>query len=169
MTRVVPPGLYSTARRTPSSSVRAARPARGCKGTACRPSAAGLKVRRQQCITPAWGRAPGAFFTLDFLFTRVYVLPGMAPKSISTSDTSNKPRLIPSLGSSGFSASLPLLASFSTSGLKSCLNIHLTTLSAMPPTVWRQERKWTLAAFAKRSPQSAGSQCPHKGLSATLG
>lgn len=45
VTRVVPPGLYSTARRTPSSSVRAARPARGCKGTACRPSAAGLKVR----------------------------------------------------------------------------------------------------------------------------
>lgn len=51
--RVVPPGLYSTAQHTPSSSVRAARPARGYKGTACRPSAAGLKVRRQRCITPA--------------------------------------------------------------------------------------------------------------------
>lgn len=51
--RIVPPGLYSTARRTPSSSVHAARPARGYKGTACRPSAAGLKVRRQRCISPA--------------------------------------------------------------------------------------------------------------------
>ena len=53
VTRAVPPGLYSTEQRTPSSNARAARPAQGYKETACRPSAAGLKVRRERRITPA--------------------------------------------------------------------------------------------------------------------
>lgn len=98
--------------------------------------------------------------TPDFTFLCSYVLPGMAPRSISTSDISNKPLLIPSLGSSGFSVSLSLLASFNISGLKSCLNIHLATVSAMPPIVWRQERKWTFTGLAKGSQYSERSASP---------
>lgn len=105
------------------------------------------------------------FSTLDFILLCIYVLPGMAPKFMSTSDTSNKSLLIPSLGSSGFSASLSLLASFNISGLKSCLNIHLATLSAMPPTVWRQEGKWKFTVFAKGNQNSTWSASPYREIS----
>lgn len=153
VTRVLPLGLYSTERHTPSSSVRAARPAPGCKETADRPSTASLQVRRHGDLIPALlqtqpHRHSGFHISPS-------LLPGMTPKSISTSDTSAEPLGIPSLGSSGFSASLSLLARRNTSGLRSCLNIHLATLSAMPPVVWRQERKGKFAVFAEGSPYRA--------------
>lgn len=139
--RIPPPDLCSTEQHTPSSNARAARRARGYKGTAYRLTAASLKEGKDIFIFLFLNKNSHIFSSLDFIFLCIYVLPGMAPKFMSTSDTSNKSLLIPSLGSSGFSASLSLLASFNISGLKSCLNIHLATLSAMPPTVWRQEGK----------------------------
>lgn len=45
--RIPPLDLCSTEQHTPSSNVRAARPARGYKGTAYRLTAASLKVRRE--------------------------------------------------------------------------------------------------------------------------
>lgn len=64
---------------------------------------------------------------------------GAAPGPGSASGAAEPPPWRPPPASSAVSASPSALASVSTSGLRSCLNIHLATLSAMPPVVWRQE------------------------------
>jgi hypothetical protein len=112
--------------------VHAAHQAQGYKETAHRLNAASLKVRTEGKLLSLMKKQVHRF-TLDFIILIICASPDMAPKSISTSDTARKPLLIPSLGLSGFSTSLSLLASFNSSGLKSCLNIHLATQSAMPP------------------------------------